>query len=133
MPITLTCGRCTKTYEYGKKCSCYYKSRKKDNAIKGLDDNFYSSTAWRTLREIKLNEYNSMCQRCLVKENKIVTTKLEAHHIVARSVNKSLELDPNNVVIVCKTCNLQLGTSGVDWDIESGSINENWGENLYTL
>lgn len=114
--IYLTCNKCRNEYEYGTYCSCHHKSRKQDNAIKGKDDNFYSSRAWRKLREQKLNEYYAHCQRCFVNHGIFVTSNLEGHHIVSRKIDESLELEPENVVIVCKTCNLQLGQSGVDWD-----------------
>lgn len=86
------------------------------NVIQDKDDNFYSSSAWRKLRDLKIEEYHGHCQRCLVKYDILITSNLEAHHIVARSVDDTLELEPSNIVIVCKTCNLQLGASGVDWD-----------------
>lgn len=98
------------------KCSCASRYRKEITFANGTEDNFYTSKAWRTLRSLKIQEYSGYCQRCWIKNQIITSDNLEGHHIIARSVNKELELEPDNIVIVCKTCNLQLGTSGVDWD-----------------
>ena len=117
MAIIKKCSKCGEKYEYGKKCSCYYKNRKKDSAIKGKKDTFYSDEPWRTLRNIKMIEYGAHCQRCILKFHRITTTHLEGHHIIPRSKRPDLELDPDNIVILCKRCNLQLGDSGIiDWD-----------------
>lgn len=117
MPIIQKCSKCGEKYEYGKKCSCYYKTRNKEAAIKGKKDTFYSDGPWRDLRDEKLEEYGAHCQRCLIKYNIIMTKNLQGHHIEPRSKRKDLELDRNNIVIICQTCNLQLKDSGiVDWD-----------------
>lgn len=92
------------------------------NAVQGKKDNFYTSPEWRKLRKMKLDEYDigfgiAVCQRCLVKFGELNADNLEAHHIMPRSKYPELELDPDNIVILCKPCNLQLGNSGtVDWD-----------------
>lgn len=117
MPIMKKCSKCGEKYEYGKKCPCYYKSRKKDIAVKGKEDNFYTSEPWRTLRYIKIIEYGAFCQRCWINNFLIVSRNIEGHHIIPRSKRPDLELDPENIVILCKRCNLQLGDSGIiDWD-----------------
>lgn len=117
MPIIQKCSKCGEKYEYGKKCSCYYKVRNKETAVKGKKDTFYSDGPWRDLREEKLEEYGAHCQRCLINDGKIVTENLEGHHLIPRSKRRDLELDPENIVILCKRCNLQLGDSGIiDWD-----------------
>lgn len=85
------------------------------NVIKGKNDDFYSSRKWRKLRNQIIERDGAHCQRCLHKYGIITTANLEVHHIIARSVNKALELEPINLVTTCKTCNLQLGTNGVDW------------------
>lgn len=117
MVIMKKCSKCLQKYEYGKQCSCYFKNKKIQNAIKGIEDSFYNTPAWRTLRKIKLIEYNGACQRCLVKYGIINTKNPEGHHLKPRSKYPELELEPDNIVILCKTCNLQLGDSGItDWD-----------------
>jgi 5-methylcytosine-specific restriction endonuclease McrA len=87
------------------------------NTVKGKEDNFYTSKAWRALRKFKIEEYGGFCQRCIIKFGRIVSTNIEAHHIKPRSKFSKLELEPDNIVILCKNCNLELGNSGtVDWD-----------------
>lgn len=99
-------------------------------AIKGQVDYFYTNKPWRDLRDMKLNEYNSTCQRCLVKYGIINNHNPEGHHLKPRNKYPELELDPDNVVILCKNCNLKLGESGiVDWD-RSKEIKQ---ENEYVL
>lgn len=87
-------------------------------AINGVVDNFYTTPEWRNLRKRIILRDGAHCHRFLIKYNIISASNLEPHHIVARSINKELELEPTNLVTVCKTCNLQLQTKGVDWDHE---------------
>lgn len=125
-----TCSHCLEKYEYGKKCSCYYKRRKEEKTVKGQNDDFYNSTKWRKLRLEKLEEYGAVCQRCLIKYGIIVSKKLEGHHVKPRSKYPELELEPENIVIICKTCNAELGDSDItDWD-RSKEIKQNMN---YTL
>ena len=114
--IYKTCNKCRQKYEYGKRCSCSNIHNEKMNAIKGKEDNFYTTTKWRKLRSRIIERDNGHCQRCWFKYFIVNSSNLEVHHIVARSVNAALEYEPSNLVTLCKTCNLQLGTSGVDWD-----------------
>ncbi|MFJ5751655.1 HNH endonuclease [Peribacillus frigoritolerans] len=114
--IYKTCSKCRNKYEYGKKCSCLNRLNKEMQAINGEVDIFYTTPEWRKLRKRIILRDGAHCHRCLIKYNIITASNLEPHHIVARSVNKELELEPTNLVTVCKTCNLQLGTKGVDWD-----------------
>ncbi|MFC8563882.1 HNH endonuclease, partial [Peribacillus frigoritolerans] len=114
--IYKTCKKCRKKYEYGEKCSCLNKHNKAMQAMKGVEDDFYISPEWREMRELVLERDKKHCQRCWHKYFLINSTSLEVHHIKARSQFRKLELEPTNLVTVCKTCNLQLGTKGVDWD-----------------
>lgn len=116
MPIMKTCPKCRKKYEYGKKCSCVNKHRKKALVIKGKDDDFYTKPRWRKLRDQIMERDGNHCQRCLHKYGIINSENPEVHHIKARSQYPKLQYEPCNLVTVCKTCNLQLGTNGVDWD-----------------
>ncbi|MDQ0999774.1 5-methylcytosine-specific restriction endonuclease McrA [Neobacillus niacini] len=122
MPIIKTCRKCHQKYEYGTKCSCLSKYRKQMNTVQGKEDNFYISKEWRAVRELVFIEYGIedgalCCQRCLINERIIVYKNMEGHHLKPRSKYPELELDPDNIVPLCKSCNIELGDSGiVDWD-----------------
>lgn len=114
--IQKTCYKCREKYEIGTNCSCLNKHNKQLLATQGIDDRFYVSTPWIKLRKQIIYRDGAHCKRCYHKFGIINTSNLQVHHIIARSVNKALELEPTNLVTVCKTCNLQLGINGVDWD-----------------
>ncbi|GIX57442.1 hypothetical protein BPADB04_24720 [Bacillus paranthracis] len=116
MPIKKTCPKCRNKHDYGKQCSCVNKHKKKALFIKGKDDNFYTTLRWRKLRKQIIERDGGHCQRCLHNSGIINSANLEVHHIKARSQYPELQYEPSNLVTVCKTCNLQLGTNGVDWD-----------------
>ncbi|MGE6205343.1 HNH endonuclease [Guptibacillus hwajinpoensis] len=86
------------------------------NVIRGKDDKFYTEKKWRILRKQIITRDGYCCQRCLVKYDIINSSNLEVHHIVPRSKESKLNYQPSNLVTTCKTCNLQLGTNGVDWE-----------------
>ena len=46
------------------------------------------------------------------------TRNLQVHHIKPRKEYPELMFEPDNLITTCKTCNLQMGTSGIGWDIE---------------
>lgn len=105
------CSRCGSKVEYTKKCSCL-KNKKSERNKKYIDnDKFYRTRKWRALRLRVLKRDNFLCQRCLNKYGILNSDNLEAHHIKSRVNYPELELEENNIVCVCKTCNLQLGTS----------------------
>jgi 5-methylcytosine-specific restriction endonuclease McrA len=58
------------------------------------------SGSWYRLREqLRLSQGIFRCRDC-----RIVSDRLEAHHIVPISVDPSRELDPTNVVFLCQHC-----------------------------
>ncbi|HDR7585519.1 hypothetical protein BW899_06695 [Bacillus mycoides] len=116
MAIKKTCLKCRNKHDYGERCSCVYKHKKKALIIKGKDDDFYTKKPWRNLREQIIERDGGYCQRCLHKYGIINSANLEVHHIKPRSKYPELQYEISNLVTVCKTCNLQLGTNGVDWD-----------------
>ena len=67
-------------------------------------DDFYNSPEWKALRIKVFQTYPAMCMRCGSKE------KLEVDHIKPRSKYPELELDFDNLQILCRTCNLLKGT-----------------------
>ena len=92
--------------------------------IKGQEDNFYSSSAWKKVRKQAIKRDDGYCQRCLIKYNIITTSSLEGHHIKPRSKPKykHLELELTNIATLCKSCNLALGTQeflDFPWEVQA--------------
>jgi 5-methylcytosine-specific restriction protein A len=70
--------------------------------------NFYTrSSQWTSIRKQHLKENNS-CSGCGRKD------KLEVHHIEPYHVNPNRELDPSNLVTLCKSCHFAIGHL-MDW------------------
>ena len=65
---------------------------------------FYKSEAWKDLRKTVFQKYSPICGRCGNKNN------LEIDHVKPRSKYPELELDFNNLQILCHDCNHRKGT-----------------------
>ena len=65
---------------------------------------------WRNLRLSIFQRDNYHCQRCLLKYGIINGENLEAHHIKSRLNYPELMFDEQNIIAICRTCNVQLGT-----------------------
>ena len=65
--------------------------------------NFYQSEAWITLRNETLARYGEKCQKC----GATPPTAIEVDHIKPRSHYPELQLNPDNLQILCKPCNLE--------------------------
>lgn len=84
-----------------------------------LRDKFYRSEAWKKIRYQKLKEV-SYCE-CCGKEKGDETesgakVKLSVDHIKPRSLYPELELDINNLQILCQFCNEGKGCEDeTDW------------------
>ena len=90
--------------QYNKYKRDYYKKNKEIVAP-------IMSYKWKKFRKFILERDDQMCQRCYAKYGIINSDELQAHHIKSRINYPELMYDENNVITVCKTCNLQLGTS----------------------
>ena len=78
-----------------------------------------NSKRWKELRERTIKRDGGMCNRCWVELGIIEKSNLQVHHIKPRAEYPELMFDPDNLITVCKTCNLTLGTSGeLDWEIQ---------------
>ena len=75
-----------------------FKERKK----KINKSDFYMSDAWRTIRKQVLLTYGDQCMKC--KRTKLVT---HVDHIKPRSLFPELELDFDNLQVLCKKCNIK--------------------------
>ena len=78
-------------------------------------DPFYKSEAWRKLRYRALSLYGNACQ-CCGATTASSGSPLHVDHIKPRSFYKSLELDINNLQILCEDCNLgKSNEDATDW------------------
>lgn len=72
------------------------------------NDPFYTSAAWRAVREQALLRDHYICQKCLKKAEmgKLFTPHpaTMVHHIVPRSVRPEWELNLDNLESLCDAC-----------------------------
>jgi 5-methylcytosine-specific restriction endonuclease McrA len=71
---------------------------------------FYSTDQWRALRYKVLKRYQRRCMCCGASPDDGKTV-LHVDHIKPRSKYPALELDENNLQILCADCNLGKGNS----------------------
>lgn len=63
------------------------------------DRGFYLTPAWMQLRKKVLRKYGKVCMKCGNTEN------IHVDHIKPRSLFPELELDFENMQVLCQTCN----------------------------
>ncbi len=72
------------------------------------NDPFYTSTAWRKLREQALIRDHYECQQCvkLMEMGKLFrpSRATMVHHIIPRTLRPDLELDLDNLISLCDSC-----------------------------
>lgn len=75
---------------------------------------FYKSTAWRSLRYDVLKEQGAKCQLCgRGRKHDIV---LHCDHIMPLSKDWSKRLDKDNIQVLCDDCNLgKSNKDSIDW------------------
>lgn len=98
-------------YEDGnaKNYKCYLKKRVPK--AKRVRDTFYYSEEWIALKKIVYGFYKPICMKCGVKN-----TETHVDHIKPRSLHPQLSLDPKNLQILCKDCNLEkLNLNDIDY------------------
>lgn len=110
------CSSCGKIIDFNEVCSC---KRSKNNEYKKLyriknkeSLQPLSTKRWKKLRSLIIKRDKGCCQRCLIKFGIVNTKELQVHHIKPRIDYPELMFDESNLITLCKTCNLQLGTSG---------------------
>ena len=86
--------------------SLFYRTTKPPPKTKRLktDAEFYSSSAWKTLRYQALKNTDGMCQCCGAKASDGV--QIHVDHIKPRSKHPRLELDLDNLQVLCGDCNV---------------------------
>ena len=108
-----SCGR---MISFTETCSC-----KKNKNSKQLQKQYYeknkevmkplSSARWRKLRSLIIKRDKGLCQRCFIKYGIINSEDLQVHHIKPRTKYPELMFEESNLITLCRTCNLQLGTN----------------------
>lgn len=81
--------------------------RKRERKLRS-DRSFYESDEWRKLRARVLEKYGCRCMMCgrTPKQHRIV---VHVDHIKPRSKYPELELEFNNMQVLCEDCNLGKG------------------------
>jgi 5-methylcytosine-specific restriction endonuclease McrA len=79
------------------------KERQIKRQHKKVATGFYESDAWRELRFSTLRKFGFSCMACGQKPPNVV---LHVDHIKPRSLHPELELNPNNIQVLCEDCNL---------------------------
>lgn len=70
---------------------------------KGMGKEFYFTREWRKLRYDTLRKYGAKCACCGVGTEH--GTIMHVDHINPRSKHPELELDPENLQVLCEACN----------------------------
>lgn len=104
-----------KRLNYNKQKREYY--RKNKETQKPL-----TTKKWRTFRKVIINRDDHLCKRCYIKYGIINGDELQVHHIKPRIHYPELMFDEDNVVTLCKTCNVQLGLNGIDFEWENEKL-----------
>lgn len=75
---------------------------------------FYDSPAWHRLRYDALRRANGCCELCgMSKADGVI---IQVDHIKPRSKYPELELDPSNLQVLCKPCNMgKSNKDSTDW------------------
>lgn len=87
-----------------------------DKPIKNVKTkkDFYSSRLWKILRYQAFEKYGNKCQCCGASTDDGV--KLHVDHVKPRSTHPELELDINNLQVLCEDCNVgKLNQWDTDW------------------
>lgn len=105
------CKHCGKYITQGAMCECKVKVNRVVSDEQRESDKFYTKAPWRKVRLKVIKRDGCVCIRCLIKYGLIVTANLQGHHIKSRKHYPELELQESNIICVCQTCNLQLGTT----------------------
>lgn len=100
------------TLRYNRTKQKKYREEKKDSeGYKQLH-----SRKWRKFRREIIQMDRGFCQRCLNQQGIYKHNDLEVHHIKPRDEYPELVFDEDNVITLCKSCNLELGMTGLDFD-----------------
>jgi 5-methylcytosine-specific restriction endonuclease McrA len=84
-------------------------------------NNFYCQEPWLRLKRRIIGLYGNTCMKCQKK-----TSRAHVDHIKPRSKFPALELDPSNLQVLCRDCNMEkLNHHSTDYRPQ-WAINYNW-------
>lgn len=101
------------------------RKREKENRDRSTEaQKAITSRKWRNFRKQVIIADGGYCQRCFIVDGIYNYSRLEVHHIKPRSLYPELAFDEDNVVTLCKACNLNMGLDGIDfeWSPENRKI-----------
>lgn len=107
------CNRCGKIVSG--KCDCkagsFTEIRPSQNNEGKKESSILNTSRWRKKRVEIIKRDSGYCQRCWIKYHIINDTEIQVHHIKSRYNYPELTFEDNNLITLCKTCNIQLGTN----------------------
>jgi len=102
--LRLKVSKLTDSVFIDKQISEYYEDNRPVKIVtKKEASNFYLSGKWKDLRYKAFKIHGRQCLYCGAKPPQVV---LHVDHIKPRSLRPDLELDINNLQILCEDCNL---------------------------
>ena len=100
------CGEqgCRNLISKGRYCEQHRRRRKKaKNNYKHKNKSLYNSAVWKRLTSYIYEREKGLCQRC----GKFVFGKqAHNHHIIPVAVDPTLELEPDNIRLLCPECHI---------------------------
>lgn len=103
-----------KKVETKKKAKNRKAKKKKKRWYTSKEDDFYSSYEWRSIRYRVLRTHGGKCMLCGATRSDGV--KIHIDHIKPRSTHPHLELDFNNLQVLCEDCNIgKSNRDQIDW------------------
>jgi 5-methylcytosine-specific restriction endonuclease McrA len=120
--------KCGRKIAHNEEC-CVKKNNFSKQSFKNVEESvkLMNTTRWRKLRKRILERDDFHCQRCFIKYKILTKTNLEVHHIKPRHKYPELVYDETNLVTICKTCNLQIGTEEtLDFEFTPTNIEYNF-------
>lgn len=92
------------------------KSKMREKVVSYASDDFYKNGKWRMLRYEVLKEQKRICQSCGANPHNNPGIILHVDHIKPRSIYPELELNKDNLQLLCEDCNLGKGAwDETDW------------------
>lgn len=116
MAKKIICSSCGKTHEYNSICICRANTNRNEYQRSYYEKNkeiqkALSSKRWKSMRSYVIHRDGGHCQRCRIKFGLINDEQLQVHHIKPRIEYPELMYEEENLITLCKTCNLQIGTA----------------------
>lgn len=88
---------------YCDKCKTKFNAHRKDGLKDKEADDMLKTQRWQNLRAEIVRRDKGCCVLCF-KKGCITYKGLQVHHIVKRTMDKSLAFEPSNLVTVCRDC-----------------------------